>query len=226
MKNKSFTLIELLVVIAIIAILAAMLLPALNKARAKARMISCTSNLKQMGTGAAMYADDNQGLLAPGVDWLNTEMKLIAPYVGLETASMTFAQNGAVPVWNKQSSIMICASALNDTGSTATYYAPSYWGTMAHEANVSLWLDSAKVPQPLTRIKTGSVIMTESNYKYASNDYMRGIRTKPNEFCAFNMVAWPHEDSTNVLFADGHAEQKKRVSNNWEDMIDKYFVFK
>ena len=75
-KLLAFTLIELLVVIAIIAILAAMLLPALAKAREKARDISCTNNLKTLSTMHQLYTNDNDDYLMPihrfaGANWGN-----------------------------------------------------------------------------------------------------------------------------------------------------------
>jgi prepilin-type N-terminal cleavage/methylation domain-containing protein len=68
MHERGFSLIELLVVIVIIAILAAILFPVFAQARQKARLTSCLSNLKQLGTALSMYAQDYDERLAPHVD--------------------------------------------------------------------------------------------------------------------------------------------------------------
>lgn len=114
-KCNGFTLIELLITIAIIAILAGMLLPTLNKAREKAKMITCTGNLRQIGMASLSYTSDNQDYLPPtnAAD----DNRRITAFLGKYTGTKLYT--------DKQSGLWFCpshAQVAPSTGTSGKYY--------------------------------------------------------------------------------------------------------
>ena len=195
MRRRGFTLVELLVVVAGIAILAAMLLPALARAKEKARAVQCEDNLRQWGLAYRMYADDHSDFLprrGQGVqvlaqinrpeDWFNA----LPVYFGLPSFQL-MVTNRAAPAAHSQS-VFICPTAANPGG---TYFLP-YGMNM----NLSPW----NLPLPTTFGEVAKpacvVAMADAPGPYAS--------TYPSRQ-PYGIVA-RHAARINLLFLGGQVQ--------------------
>ena len=198
--SKKFTLIELLVVIAIIAILAAMLLPALNKARDKARQSNCIGNQKQIGTGFFMYIQDNAEYFPPGrtAGGMN-----IVPYQMAKYLKKDYKK--------KSSYIWVCPADMNpfanDNSGDLCYM--SYGYNMAGndaglDAGSGLYSWASPRTRKASRIPdpSGSLSMVDANW-----DYINGLDKID---ASVYPSGYRHQGGVNVLFTDAHAAWVKK----------------
>jgi prepilin-type processing-associated H-X9-DG protein/prepilin-type N-terminal cleavage/methylation domain-containing protein len=194
MKRRFFTLIELLVVIAIIAVLASMLLPALRTARRQAKLITCTSHLKNMGIAHALYQGDWSGYMIPHYKQCWWE-DAICPYLGIkggyEATSKPRAQYGNIFTCGEQ-------PEGNFLGNYPSFGRNNSIGTPGGNWNVT--------PLKLSVFKSpwGKVFMADDakNDGISSTTHFSPYEHDPNGTLSIRHVG----KKCNIAFLDGHVK--------------------
>ena len=220
-SRSRFTLIELLVVIAIIAILASMLLPALNGAKDKARQIACTNNQKQLGLGWLMYTDDYYGFVVNShwdpSDNATRYMRYLSPYFNGTHPNPGISN--VIEACLNPDSPWRCPSDTEEFNGNLIHYNECNNGSDNPSCGYNYWelgigsgfyVKLARITEP-----SATITFIDTQHRLESGDGASSCMTRGDgsgdPVGAIDNYGDRHNGGLNLLFADGHSSYGNAV---------------